>query len=292
MVAPQSDPINVQQQTQNPTPPANPEGMQPAPDENQSILDRVSNFVADNQEQVNTIIENDDGQQFNSEEISQLTQDPKILDFFNKQRQSYDRAYGKKFEEISQLTKDLKSVGNPQSASWTPERIQAEMSKPDFINAAQSVLGTSSPTESGDGSLMTEAEKRKMAELEQQVNQLRTQTTTQHRQQEHNQLQTKYASYDSQAVDTLFYDYLNGKPQATNEDLWKVLDYEAAVQRGYQVGLKDGQNGVREKINSVSNPNTINVNRNNPVPNREEGESSENYFVRIGKQKLAGLMGK
>jgi hypothetical protein len=74
---------------------------------------------------------------------------------------------------------------------------------------------------------------------------------------------------------------MQGRVQATREHLWKVVDYESAVKRAYDLGKQDRKMEVAEKVGASSNPNLINITPSNDVPVRIQNESSTDYFRRI-----------
>ena len=153
---------------------------------------------------------------------------------------SFQKGFNEKFQEIAELRKSLEAQkGQAVDNKWTSERIQSLLQNPEFVQAAQSIVGNPSAT-AEDNSLLTETEKQLTSEingLKKELSSIRqnSQVTNYNllRDKQDGELKTRYANYNPQAVDTLTADMLSGKYQATREDLWRAYDYESAVKRSY-----------------------------------------------------------
>ena len=205
---------------------------------------------------------------------------------------SFQKGFNQKFQEIAELRKSLEAQ-KQQTTSWTPEKLQQEMNKPDFVQAAQQIIKTQNPKESGltdeEWSTLSEAEKTKLNKMEQELQALKQQTfLNEMRAQnlvEDERLKTKYSNYNPQAIDTITADLLANKVKATREHLWKAIDYEDAGRRAYELGKADKKLETQEKITSMSTTGTTVVG-DESVPKMEEGETSKQYFLRLAGRRL------
>ena len=194
---------------------------------------------------------------------------------------SFQKGFNQKFQEIAEIRKTLETQKVQKvDDKWTPDRIQTLLQNPEFVQAAQSIIGNPTTTNTEDNSLLTDKEKQKLATLEvelQQMKQLNWQTI---KAQQDTQLKTKYANYDAQAVDTLTSDMLSGKYQATREDLWRAYDYESGIKRAYELGKLDAKGVIKEKTQTTSIDGLTTVRADNQVQ-PEKDENSRDFFRRL-----------
>jgi hypothetical protein len=187
-------------------------------------------------------------------------------------------AQGKSFQaDYTRRVQEIKS-----QSQWTPERVQQIANDPSFIAAAKQVYG-SPATEGEDDSLMTEEEKQTRAQLQAlqaQLGSLQSQQQMEREEQLNHQLQQTYSDYSPQAVNQLKQGLISGQVIATNEHLWKVLDYENAVQRAYRLGMDDAKNGIQHNARA-SSPNGSSVTSEYTPPARGEKESNISFLSRM-----------
>ena len=213
---------------------------------------------------------------FNVNDIENI-KDPQAREYALKAYKSFQRGFNQKFQDLAEMRKAFEAK-KAESSNWTPERVQALLNDKTFVEAAQRVTGTNQSSD--EYSALSENDKKLIKENQMQVNALARQNAELLRKQQDEALKDKYANYNSEAVDIITGDLLKGKRQATREDIWKVHDYEAAVKRAYQMGVKDGGSGISEKMGSAS-AEGLAVNPNPSPPKKEEGESDRDYFKRI-----------
>jgi len=195
----------------------------------------------------------------------------------NKEKE-WSSGYGKKFHELAELRKSLEKKA--ENVPWTPERIQSELLKdPTFIDAAQKVAGIQSE------SMLSEDDKRRIDEANRNALIAQHEALKQQRMLEDERLKSKYKNYNPEAVDIVTQDLLEGKEKASREHLWKVLDYESAIQRAYELGKSDKVRDVTEKISAVSPTGYTAVSNESIKP--EQGESSMAYWNRVTLHNLA-----
>lgn len=223
--------------------------------------------------------------------------DPLAKDIALKAYKSMQSGFGKKFQEIAELRKTLEAKAS-ETANWSPERVQSLLNDPNFVKAAQQVAGTSSvnnQNQSGltneEWSALTDNERAQLGAMQHKINMLENINSQTLKLQQDEQLKTKFANYDPRAVDLLTNDLLQGKVQATREHLHKVLDYEQAVERAYQLGLTDGTKGKQERLNASSYQGSSAIN-SSERPQPEKGEGNLNFFQRVARQRLAESLAK
>jgi len=211
---------------------------------------------------------------FNVTDIDKI-QDPEGKKYADQAYKSFQRGFNQKFQDLAVLRKEYEAkLAEP--SNWTPERVQGLLKDEEFVKAAQSVAGV----KSDDYSALSDVEKKQLKEIQTQMSGLVNQNAQLLRSQEDEGLKGKYANYNSGAVDILTGDLLQGKVKATREHLHKVLDYDDAVRRAYELGKQDKKLDIQEKVTSIS-PEGVTAVSNKDVPEKEKGESDRNFFKRL-----------
>jgi hypothetical protein len=225
---------------------------------------------------------------FDVNDIEKIT-DPVAKEQATRAYKSFQRGFNQKFQELSEMRKQLESQKAQQPTQWTPERIKQELNKPDFIQASQTVLQEQNPPNSGmnetEWSSLTATEKKQWQAMQNELTSLKQQQSRdallQNFRVQDETLKTKYANYNPEAVDMITSELLTGKRQATREDLFRSLDYENAVKRAYELGKQDSKIDKQEKINASSFDG---VNSGKPavdLPVAEKNESAQSYFGKL-----------
>jgi len=231
---------------------------------------------------------------FNVNDIDKI-QDPEAKKYAQEAYKSFEKGYQKKFQELSEERKKLEH-SLESSNKWTPEKVQSLLSNQEFINASQAILQSSNPTEGAmsdnEWSALSDKEKVEIKSMKQELlamkheNQLTKFNAELEKQ--NAELATKYADYDSTKVNQLRDGLLAGKIQATNEHLWKVLSYEDAIKKAYQMGKEDRKLDTATRVSSASPvANLSSTTQNNAGTKQADGESSKDYLRRILSEKLA-----
>ncbi len=218
---------------------------------------------------------------FNVTDISKI-EDPQARKYAEEAYKSFQRDYTRKTQDLAVLRKDYESKIT-QTTTWTPEKIQELLKDQDFVKSAQLVSGVN-PTE--DESMMSEGERKRLADVDSKMNILIQQNERLAKSQQDKDLTVKYANYAADIVDTTVKGLLSGTQQATREDIWKVVDYEAAVKRAYDMGKKDERDGVTEKVNSISTDGNTVVSSGNEIT-FEKGETGNTAWQKIMAKNLA-----
>lgn len=215
------------------------------------------------------------------EDYDKVQSEPTLSKFYKSMQSDYIR----KTQEVAEEKKKL-----AQPSTWTAERLQQEMNKADFIQAAQQLTAVNNPPNSGltdtEYSALTDKEKAQLSGMQQQLQQMQLQNWQMQQKQQDEQLKVKYANYAPDIVDTTIHKLVKGEVKADREVVWKALDYEDAVQRAYQLGKQDRQLDTTEKTQAMSIEG-FNTTPQNDVPKPEQGESNTAYFKRLAQRRLA-----
>lgn len=210
-------------------------------------------------------------------------QDPAAKEQALKAYKSFQKGFNQKFQDLADLRKTYEQKVT-ETSNWTPERIQGLLNDSNFVNAAKSVMASQAPQAYGgtqeDWSALSETDKAKFQQLENKIISMEQQNYQVRKLQEDEALKNRYSNYNAQAMDILTADLLQQKVIATREHLWKVYDYEGAVERAYNLGLQDGTKGVKEKVSSSSMEGTMATSTKEPLK-KEEGETDRTYFRRL-----------
>lgn len=248
-----------------------------APVKEPELITRVSSFQPETKSEIKPTGEISEPE-FDFKEIEAI-KDPTAKEQALKAYKSFQKGFNTKFQELAKLRQSVET--QKKEEGWSPERIQALLQNPEFIQAAQSVVGVNSqPAREEEPSALTDKDKQKIQELETELVKIRQTNIQSFISQQDSQLKTRYANYNPQAIDTLTSDMIAGKVQATREHLWKVLDYDEAVQRAYELGKQDGVGKKQEKLqsNSVEGLTTVKA---EGVLNPEKGENDRSFFRRL-----------
>jgi hypothetical protein len=155
-------------------PAATPEPAEPTPSPTPSddLLSRVSKFQKEKAPVVTPQTPNTTDGNFDIKEIEAIT-DPVAKEQALKAYKSFQRGFGEKFQELSQLKKEMEALKSqptqPVQQEWTPERVQALADDPKFIEAARQVQESNQIDEN---STMSEAERARINELNEKINKL------------------------------------------------------------------------------------------------------------------------
>jgi hypothetical protein len=263
-------------------------GVAPKP-EPEDLLSRVANFVEEKKPEGKSEDEID-GEVFNDAEfrrkIDAIT-DPELKDQMIRLRKSAISGVGQKFQEIAEIRKELQSLKEravTQGNKWSAEKIQEMINDPEFIKAAQSVVGN----DNTDDEYIPESVKaqlRELADIKTKVGSWEEQMTRSQMEQAHQVLTSKYgADYDKNQIDSIHKSVLEGKVKPSFEDYYKAINYEKNVRRAYELGIKDARKGVEEK-SEISSMDGIGQQPNQQLK-PEVGESDKNFFKKIIQKNL------
>lgn len=235
-------------------------------------------------------VKKDDGNPFGlvKEDYDKITNDP-VLSKFYKSMQS---DYVKKTQQVAEERKQYEALKQEQT-KWTPEKVKLIVNDPNFVQAAQSVVQSQAPdnwTGSQEAwSALNDKEKQEFVNLRKEVDSLKQQQYFSQVKTEDERLKAKYANYAPDIVDTTIHKLQNKEIVATREDLWKVIDYESAMERAYKIGLED--RNLNEKLNATSFEGISNQTQRTQIE-PQKGESNNAYLKRVFLENISKLKGQ
>ena len=217
------------------------------------------------------------------EDYDKVQSDPTLSKFYK----SMQSGYIKKTQEVAE---ERKKISQPQS--WTTERLQQEMNKPDFIQAAQPLL--QNPQGSGltneEYSTLTQTEKAQLTESIQRSRNLEGQLWQMQQKAQDDQLSKIYGNYNPQVVDSTIQKLVKGEIKADREVIYKALYHDENVKNAYELGKQDALSGLKEK-QQASSPEGFSATPLSEVPVKLPKESDRAYFKRLGERRLAEQKG-
>ena len=205
---------------------------------------------------------------YSSQDIEKI-QDPMAKKIAQDIYKNFERGYQKKFQDLAGERRRLDEE-KQRTSQWTPERLQQEMSRQDFVQAAQLLQQSQAPSQwQGSQDEWTETppeQKQEFLRLNQRVSVQEAQLNKMLQAQEDEKLKTVYPDYNPNLVNQLKDDLITGRYQATSEDIWKVANFQTAVERAYQLGMQDGRSKLDEKRNAMGMGNGYDVRNPNSLP--------------------------
>lgn len=271
---------------------------QPKPQE--SIITRASKVSLDQPQKTET--QSEESIKVNNDSIEKIV-DPALKQAVKDAYKSMESDYQRKMQDLASRRKEMDTLRAQleQSGQYNPTKIQELLNNPSFVQAAQEYQKQITPRENVNSPLTQEEfsylspEQQKLYHSTQEAKNIAVNALTQAQQinqraanqAEDSRLQQTYANYQPQTVDQVYNDMMTGKVQATREHLWKVADYDSAVNRAYQLGLQDRKIELGEKLNASSQPNNISVTPSSgDVPIKMPNESAPDYFRRIAQNAM------
>lgn len=259
----------------------------------EDLLSRVTKFV-ETESPENKPEEKIDEEYFNDSELRkkiESIEDENLRNQFASLRKSLMRGANDKFQEIAEIRKELQSLKDGlQPKGWSPDRIQALMNDPEFLNAAKQVAGVSEPEED---EYIPESVKNKLKELDelkQKVGQWQNTLTKSQQEQAHQMLSSRYSDYDKTKIDEIHKSVLEKKVLPSFDDIYKVLNYEKNVKRAYEMGRKDALSGVSEKEQASSFQGISQTPNSEIKP--EPNETNKQFWGKIIQKNLTSMQRK
>ncbi len=222
--------------------------------------------------------------------------DPVARQVLEKKIKDLEAGYHRKFNEVHQMKKDVESKME-SSNTWTQERLDEVLQDPTFNSLVQSRLQNQAPSEyieqggsQEQWSALSDSEKQQFENMRRQLQQQDSRLNQILKSQEDAELMNQFPGYDPTVVDRLQSDLLSGRRQATRSDIWKVANFDQAVQNAFELGKKEGSGSIQEKAN------VINGNNHSEDSVTPEGappkEVMDKGYAAVGKWRLSQLIGK
>ena len=254
----------------------------------EDIVTRVSGVVPKSPEpQEVDILEGSDFDRNKwNEFLSKLTPEQKQL--HESAYKSLQKGAQKKFQEASELKKQSEAKSKRPS-------LQELLQDPEFFQEAQSYLqkNQSVPENSNlTAEQWSALNTQEQASIKQALSEARDSKMMMQQmraEQEDQQLKQRYKNYNPQLIKDAIGDLMSGKATLTREHIYKALDYEDAIQRGYQLGLQDRALNTQEKKDALSlggNGGTLNIKPAEEIPAKQPGQSFSDHWRNIANRRL------
>ena len=206
-----------------------------------------------------------------------------------------EKGLSQKFNKIRDLEYKIKSMD-----TWTPERLQKELNRPDFLEAATRVTQSQQASQppqgvnSNDWSALSPAEQQEIRSQRNELQRLREEHATLAGslavEKADIDIKTRIPNYDSSRVNQLQEELRQGKwnAQRIREALWKADNFDKVVEQTYDLAMQDKSGVLQEKKSATTMPGT-NANTLPAAPEQAKGESRAGLFRRLALEKLAQM---
>ena len=180
------------------------------------------------------------------------------------------------------------------SQPWTTERVAKLLNDQTFVASAQEVAQrqalSQNPSGSGmqdqEWSALTDGERKQFYAVQQNQIQMQGQMNQLLARQEDLNLMSRYKNYEASKIDKLQQDLIQGNVRATREHLHKVLDYDDAIDRAYNMGKQDSQTEIKGKINASSPAVGVNTTQADSIPEKPKGMSNVQHFINLAQSRI------
>jgi hypothetical protein len=220
--------------------------------------------------------------------------DPVARAVVEKRLKEFESGYNKKYEDLANKRKEFESKMSQQEI-WDQEKLDRALKDPTFVSLVQARQQQASAHQapstwegsSDEWSSLTAEEKQQFVQLNSRLSAQEQIMSNMLKTEEDSKLKQSYPDYDPKLVDQVQQDLLSGRLQATREHLWKVANFETAVERAYKLGLQDRKLELNDKLNASTTPSNRNVTPANEVPE----DVKKQGFGAIGRWRLNQLKG-
>lgn len=216
--------------------------------------------------------------------------DPAAKLIIEKKIKDLESGYNKKYQTVSQLRKEAEDLKFKYS-NWTPQRLAEELRKPEFVQAMQTLQQTAPPS-NFEGNVeewsgLNENEKNRILANERETKQLQVQLAQMKQKEEDVEIKKLYPDFEPQVVDEAIRGLSDGSITASRADIWKVVNHDKNVEKGYQFGYEDGYKKALDKLNGSSHLNgNLNITPADQVPDEvRKGGFSSIAMWRLGRSK-------
>lgn len=223
------------------------------------------------------------------EDLEKIT-DPAVKAIAEKAIKDFESGYNKKFQDLAAQRKELESRLN-QISTWTPERLRQELAKPEFVQAMQILQQQAPPQEwagsAEEWSALSDSDKRQIQQMRQEQASLQSQLAQMKQKEEDVEIKKLYPDFEPQVVDEAIEGLRKGTITASRADIWKVVNHDKNVEKGYQFGYEDGYKKALEKLNgsSISSANAAVTGADEVPDDIRKGGFSSIAMWRLGQKK-------
>jgi hypothetical protein len=143
-------------------------------------------------------------------------------------------------------------------------------------------------------SALSESEKRQMDSMRKEQQSLQSQLAQMKQKEEDIEIKKMYPDFEPQVVDEAIRGLSDGSITASRADIWKVVNHDKNVEKGYQFGYEDGYKKALEKLNGSTPLNgNLNVTSADQVPDEvRKGGFSSIAMWRLGRSKNGSSQSK
>lgn len=196
------------------------------------------------------------------------------------------KTFGEIGAEKAKLMKEIEDLKSKANPNWTPQRLQEELRRQDFIQSAQQLQAQVAPQgwegSHEEWSALSDNDKQRIQSVISNQNQLTSQMNQLLMSQVDSQLKTKYSDYDSQKIDQFIQDAQTGRVPADQmrEFVHLAMNAKRYSEQAYNFGLSDRNTNVQEKMNGATNMG-LNTTLSEDKPMRQPNEHSRSYLSRL-----------
>lgn len=222
-------------------------------------------------------------------ELDKIT-DPAQRAIIDKKIKDLESGYNKKYHTLAQQRKEVEDLKFKLS-NWTPQRLAEELRKPEFIQSMQSLQQQAPPQEwngsAEEWSALSDSDKQQMNQMRREHQSLQSQLAQMKQKEEDVEIKKVYPDFEPQVVDDAIEGLRTGQITASRADIWKVVNHDKNVEKGYQFGYEDGYKKALEKLNGSTHLNgNLNVIPADEVPEDvRKGGFSSIAMWRLGRSK-------
>lgn len=206
-------------------------------------------------------------------------------------------AFGKIGAEKSKYLLEVEKLKAEVGRPWTPERLQQELSRQDFIQSATTLQNSVAPqgVDQEAWSSWTAQEKQAFQGQQSETRALKAQLEFMQQSQVlsavDTDLKTEYPDYDPARVNEFYQKAQQNQfsPKEMREAIYWATNGKALVERAYALGLTDKATTVQEKINGMSHNGLNMTPTTSNTVERKPGERSSNVFASHGHKVLEML---
>lgn len=216
--------------------------------------------------------------------------DPIARQLLEKKLAEANSAISKTFGEIgaekSKHLQEIERLKSEATKGWTAQRLQEELRRQDFIQAAQTLQAQAAPQgwegSHEEWSALSPQEKQQFQSIVANQQNMARQMEQMLQSQVDATLKTKYPDYDSKAIDDFLSRAGSLPPDQVRELVHKAINAERWAKQAYELAMQDKSVTFQEKLNGSAIPNGMNANLSDEKPTRQPGESTSKYLSRIG----------
>lgn len=205
--------------------------------------------------------------------------------------ESISKTFGQVGADKAKLMKQVEELQGKINQSWTPQRLQQELARQDFVQSAQALQAQAPPTgwdgTQAEWSSLTASEKQQFQNIVASQQTLTQQMNHMLQSQVDAQLKTQYPDYDPTPIDAFYRESLEGRvpTDRIREMIYKALNYENHVKRAYGFAMQDKTSLNQERVNGMTpqaTPATLSQN----APEKLPTETTQQWLSRKVKWTL------